>query len=192
MTHDELMNDLATHLSVPDRMVWTNLQLGPAHSPRPDVYTLQKSYAHPNPMAYECKVSVSDFRSDVTSGKWHAYLEYACGVVFACPAGLISKPDLPPGCGLIVRGEQGWRAMRKATLKPVQLPEEALLKLLIDGIDRVYNPAFQMREFNEWEATEKIRQKFGDRVAEVVRDLDGCERRVKDSKERALKMASSG
>ena len=34
MTHDELQEDLATHLrGNTDRMVWTNTQLGPAASP---------------------------------------------------------------------------------------------------------------------------------------------------------------
>ena len=67
--HDELAKDLAQHLACSnDRMIWLDMQLGPSGSPRPDVFTAPKSYSGFKPIAYECKVSVSDFRSDITSG----------------------------------------------------------------------------------------------------------------------------
>src|SRR6266571_2431143 len=94
-THDELAADLAGHLKTPERMCWTDMQLGPAGSPRPDVYCIDKSFVSPFPTAYECKVSVPDFRSDVTSGKWSSYLKFAYRVFFAVPAGLVSKADVP-------------------------------------------------------------------------------------------------
>lgn len=184
-THDDLMTDLAGHLAGADRMIWCDLQLGPHGSPRPDVYTLQKSYVHPAPMAYEVKVSVPDFRADVTAGKWQSYLEFACGVTFAVPAGLIDKTALPARCGLIVRGEAGWRTLRRATLQSCQIPTEALLKLLIDGVKRAYNPEVRARYLIEYAAQNKIRRKFGDDVAEVLRDLRACEERIKWADEEA-------
>lgn len=66
--HDALAQDLARHLKAPDTMVWCNLQLGPSGSPRPDVYRMSKSFVRPCPIAYECKISRENFRSDVTSG----------------------------------------------------------------------------------------------------------------------------
>ena len=63
--HDQLAEDLAAHLKAPDRMVWLNMQLGPRGSPRPDVYTIYKSYVRPQPTAYEVKISREDFRSDI-------------------------------------------------------------------------------------------------------------------------------
>ena len=81
--HNALAKDLADHLlGNPRRLAWLDIQLGPVHSPRPDVYTLDKSYVQPCPTAYEVKVSVQDFRSDVTSGKWQTYLNYAEAVYF--------------------------------------------------------------------------------------------------------------
>ena len=77
MKHDELADDLAAHLRADRRMVWTNIQLGPSGSPRPDVYAFFKSYVDPRPMAYECKVSLSDFRADVTAGKWQSYRKFS-------------------------------------------------------------------------------------------------------------------
>ena len=44
--------------------------------------------------------------------QWQSYLRYSSAVTFAVPAGLIGKADLPPGCGLIVRGPEGWRTLK--------------------------------------------------------------------------------
>lgn len=101
LSHDELANNLATHLMSVDRMVWEDIPVGKSGSVRPDVLTIQKSFASPNPISYEIKVSVSDFRSDVTSAKWKNYLDFSYGVIFAVPKGLIKKSDIPNGCGLM-------------------------------------------------------------------------------------------
>ena len=69
------------------------------------MYALHKSFVRPCPTAYECKISREDFRADVTTGKWLSYLEYAHAVIFAAPAGLLSKTEVPEFCGLIVRHE---------------------------------------------------------------------------------------
>lgn len=136
-THDDLAADLAGHLRGPGRMVWCDMQLGPQGSPRPDVYAIDRSFVKWSPTAYEVKISVADFRSDVTSGKWMSYRRYAGAVVFAVPAGLVAPADLPQGCGLMVRGEAGWRTARKPTRQVVEsLPTAAWLKLLMDGVDR--------------------------------------------------------
>src|SRR3990167_5609663 len=139
--HDELMLDLADHLAKPERMMWCDMQLGPSGSVRPDIYTLDKSYIQPKPIAYEIKVSVSDYRSDVTKGKWQSYLDYACGVYFCVPQGLITKADLPTGCGLMVRGEVGWKSLKAPTLAKVNLSFKVMQKLLIDGIGREHKNA---------------------------------------------------
>ncbi|OUS29497.1 hypothetical protein A9Q98_06140 [Thalassotalea sp. 42_200_T64] len=91
LSHDKLANNLATHLMSDDRMVWEDIPVGKSGSVRPDVLTIQKSFASPNPISYEIKVSVSDFRSDVTSAKWKNYLDFSYGVIFAVPKGLIKN-----------------------------------------------------------------------------------------------------
>jgi len=173
LTHDDLAADLALHLRTEKRMVWSDLQLGPAGSPRPDVYAIFKSYTNPCPLAYECKVSLSDFRSDVTSGKWQSYLEYACGVYFAAEASLgVTKADVPTHCGLILRGEKGWRAAKKAVLNPVRIPQDAFLKLLIDGIERE-GPRCRTarRVHSDHISALEDNQRLGADVALAVRDL---------------------
>lgn len=176
-THDGLAEDLASHLrGNTDRMVWTDMQLGPAGSSRPDVYALPKSYSRFQPIAYECKVSTSDFRADVTKGKYTDYLKFATGVVFACPAGLLKKEDIPAGAGLMVRGPDGWRSLKKPALSKCEsLPRDAWMKLLIDGSRRdIERQELQKdrvcRSLNEYLALQKIRAEFGEVVAAAIRD----------------------
>lgn len=183
--HDELANDLAAHLAANnDRMIWTNMQMGPSGSPRPDVYTVPKRYSKFTPLAYECKISVSDFRSDVTSGKWQTYLKYASGVIFAVPEGLITKADLPPTCGLIVRHANVWRAAKAPTLARVEtLPHEAWMKLMIDGLDRTA-ARHRARDMNEWKAQEVVRKRWGDKLASLFRDVAHAEYNLESERKR--------
>ncbi|MGO4151399.1 hypothetical protein [Cupriavidus sp. YAF13] len=176
-THDALGDDLAAHLrGMTDRRVWVNMQLGPSGSTRPDVYTIPCSFTRFTPLAYECKVSVSDFRADVTKGKYTDYLAYASGVMFACPAGLLKKEDMPKGAGLMVRGEEGWRTLKAPTLAQCpELPRKFWLKLLMDGERRdhereAYLRDYAVRGLNEREVSAKIRAKFGEAVAAAIDD----------------------
>ncbi|WP_186214212.1 hypothetical protein [Burkholderia gladioli] len=187
-THNALAEDLAAHLrGASDRLIWTDMQLGPAGSPRPDVYSVPCSFARFQPVAYECKISVADFRRDVTAGKWTSYLRFAAGVIFAARAGLLKKDDIPAGCGLIVRGPDGWRTLKGPTLKNMEnLPRDAWVKLIIDGLAREVER--QKREgradvVSEWKLDQRLREKLGDLVADAVRDRLSAERRLHDATE---------
>lgn len=170
--HNDLAADLAQHLRSDKRMVWTDMQLGPSGSPRPDVYTLEKSYSSPIPTAYEIKISRSDLRSDTTSGKWQKYLAFAGAVIFAVPDGLCTPADIPAGCGLIVRKAATWRHVRKATRTTCSLPMDACMKLLIDGVGRtVERRTPQPRRAELWRENEAVRKKFGEAVAKAARDI---------------------
>ena len=169
-THDALREDLASHLALPNRLVWQDIQLGPSGSARPDVFTMEKSFARPKPLVYECKVSLSDFRADATAGKWMAYLDFAQGCYFAAPAGLLAKADVPPQAGLLLRGDTGWRAVKKPVLGAVVPGFDAMMKLLLDGLTRelrMYRPVL----WNQYRMEQAIRKKFGADVATAVRDL---------------------
>lgn len=179
--HDELLVDLAAFLNGADRMIWTDMQLGPSGSPRPDVYVLHKSYSKPRPMAFEIKVSKSDLRSDTTTGKWESYLKYAGGVVFAVPDGLCTAADIPTQCGLIVRKAETWRYVRKPTVQPVALSMDAVMKLLMDGVARVYRGrAVQPRRADFWTECAAVRKKYGDDVAKAARDLGAARQSLAD------------
>lgn len=188
MTHDELARDLAAHLRSDKRMTWCDMQLGPSGSPRPDVFAIFKSYSNPCPIAYEVKVSKSDFRADVTAGKWQSYLQFAHGVYFACEGDLISKNDVPTHCGLIVL-RSGWRIAKRAVLSPVVLPQDACIKLLIDGVERE-GPTIRYRSFASYTAVQQASQKFGDLVGRILSDHQKVERQIEYSKHTADRLES--
>lgn len=169
--HDELAHDLAKKFRVNgDKMVWEDMNMGSSGSCRPDVYVINKTYSYFQPLTYEIKVSLSDFRSDITSGKWQKYLKFSAGVVFAVPKGLITKNDVPNGCGLIVRSDTGWRHAKKPTLSQVDsLPHETWMKMMIDGIERVQREQIKVRpSASSWAVEAKLRNKFGHEIASLI------------------------
>jgi tetratricopeptide (TPR) repeat protein len=166
MKHDELQEDLASHLRAgTDRMVWTNTQLGPSGSPRPDVFTINKSFSRFRSDCYEIKVSVSDLRHDVTSGKWQSYRKFGHAVWFAFPRGMAPLDLIPKECGIILRGDGGWRAARKPVAQVLDtLPRDTWLKLLLTVFpDRPVEP--RIRHAQSWRAEELVRKKLGDELA---------------------------
>lgn len=184
LSHDALAESLAGHLRSDRRMTWCDVQLGPSGSVRPDVYAIYKSFSNPLPMAYECKVSQSDFRSDVTSGKWQSYLRFAAGVVFACEGSLLNKDDVPAHCGLIVLRGDSWRAAKRPVLSPVIIPEEALLKLLIDGVERE-GPRYRAKHFSDSRQIEQVSKKFGQVVARAVQNRVAVEYEIEQARHTA-------
>lgn len=191
LSHDALARSLADHLRSEKRMTWCDLQLGSSGSPRPDVYTINKSYVSPMPMAYECKVSTSDFRGDVTSGKWQSYLRYATGVYFASSEDLLTKDLVPDHCGLMLRYHSGaWRVAKKATLRPVTIPQDALIKLLIDGVERE-GPIYRARRWSESLTLDNFREKFGRNAARVLNDLNAAEYELDGSKRQATRIVEA-
>ncbi len=188
LSHDDLAQDLADSLRGDRRMTWCDVQLGPSGSVRPDVYAIYKSFSNPCPMAYECKVSVSDFRADVTSGKWQSYLKYACGVYFACEGDLIKRADIPVHCGLTVLRDGRWRAAKKAVLSPVIIPGEAMLKLLIDGVERE-GPACRARRYaGDSVLLDRMRKKFGEVTAKTVHDRLAVEYEIEQARHTAKRI----
>jgi hypothetical protein len=173
MKHDELQEDLARHLrGNSDRMVWTNTQLGPAGSPRPDVFSIDKSYANFKADAYEIKVTVSDLRHDITAGKWQKYMQFAHRVWFAFPRGLVPVAEIPRECGIILHGDGGWRAARKPVAQLLgTLPRDAWLKLLIESCpSQAVGHRLSPRVASDWTVAQVVRKKLGSEAAELFRD----------------------
>lgn len=182
--HDALAEDLAAHLAAnTGRMIWTDMQLGPSGSCRPDVYSIARSFSHPRPTAYEVKTSVADFRADVTRGKWSSYLTCAQCVIFAVPRGLVKAADVPAKAGLMVRSPEGWRTVKRATTEAVRLKQDTWVKLLIDGVQREFQggaraQAARATRYSEYRMLERVRAALGDEVAEVVGDLRAARDRL--------------
>lgn len=187
MKHDQLQEDLASHLRAgTDRMVWTNTQLGPVGSPRPDVFTVNKSFSRFRTDCYEIKVSVSDLRSDVTSGKWQSYRKYGHAVWFAFPRGMAPLELIPKECGVILRSENCWRAARKPVAQVLDtLPRDTWLKLVME----LHPNSLEMghrapRTANEYQAAEIVRKRFGDKLAKLFADTESMETRLSYSQDR--------
>lgn len=192
MKHDDLQEDLARHLrGNTDRMVWTNTQLGPSASPRPDVFTIDKSYANFKADAYEVKVSVSDLRHDITSGKWQKYRLYAHRVWFAYPRGMFPLDEIPRECGVILRGDGGWRTARKPVAQVLDtLPRDAWLKLLIESFPfSAVGHRTEPRPASEWTASAALRKKHGKEIAELFDARKRADHRFENETERRNKVA---
>lgn len=186
MTHDQLQEDLACHLRAgTDRMVWCNTQLGPVGSPRPDVFTVNKSFSKFRTDSYEIKVSVSDLRSDVTSGKWQSYRKFSNVVWFAFPRGMAPLDLIPKECGVILRSESGWRAARKPVAQVLDtLPRDAWLKLLMDL--HPINPSGFVkapRNANDYKGAEIVRKRLGDKIGRLFSDVADAETRLQYRKD---------
>lgn len=182
MTHDQLQEDLACHLRAgTDRMVWTNTQLGPVGSPRPDLFTVNKSFSKFRADAYEIKVSVSDLRSDVTSGKWQSYRKFSNVVWFAFPRGMAPLDLIPRECGVILRSESGWRAARKPVVQVLDtLPRDAWLKLLMDLHPMNFSGQVkEPRTANDYKGEEIVRKRLGDKIGRLFSDVADAEIRLK-------------
>ena len=157
-------------------MIWCDVQLGPAGSPRPDVYTIDKSFAKFRANAYEVKSNASDLRRDITAGKWQNYLKYAHAVWFALPAALAKREDVPAGCGIIAFNGNGWRTVRRPVINVLtQLPRETSIKLLIKQCEyNTYVPENRSAYLAEEKAlskiNEQVRKLFGEEQA-VIRSL---------------------
>lgn len=170
ISHDDLVDSLAGHLATERRMVWRDMQLGPSGSIRPDVYTIDRSFHHPNPTAYECKATRSDFLHDASEAKYAKYFMVAGAVIFAAPKGLIQPSELPGGVGLIVLHPSGtWRLAKRAIRQKVTIPEKTWLKLVIDGVHREGPPA-RARAWALSVVEKKVGQKLGQDVADILRD----------------------
>lgn len=177
--HDALAADLKAHLSgnQRERLIWCDMQLGPAGSPRPDVYALPKSYSKFTPVAYEVKISRADFQADVNAGKWQKYYAYASAVIFAVPDGLIKTTELPGGAGLIVRKAAVWRLARAPKINAIDnLPRDTWMKLVMDGVSRLEAARPSLNTYVMRERAYKAA--LGEEIAKLVADRETAKWRI--------------
>jgi len=185
MKHDELAYVFSQYLrSKGDRMIWLDMPMGSCGSVRPDVYSINKSFVRPTPMAYEIKVSKADFQSDMKTGKWQSYLKYACAVTFVVPDGLATKNDIPEGTGLIRYKEGGFRTLKAPRLERISLPQDLMLKLVIDGIDREVSARMPVIK-ERYQIELGIRKKLGEEVGKILSDREYALWELEQTKKRS-------
>lgn len=137
---------------------------GPTHTAghlRMDAWVMKRSWANPLTIAYEIKVSRSDFLGDQ---KWHRYLDYCNEFYFVCPTGLIDPTELPAEAGLMYVAKTGTRLFRKkaAPRRKVQIPESlskylpiCRMELANKNISTPDNPAAYWKKWLEEKEYEK-------------------------------------
>ncbi|MBA7468387.1 hypothetical protein ES707_03635 [subsurface metagenome] len=140
-TGGNLAEDLAQAKDPQQWLTWVQVPLGSVvmeygHTPRADVLVCRKSFTNPSFTIYEVKISRADFNSDINRGKYRAYFDYCSQFYFAAPSGLIKKDEVPEGCGLTVRGNNGWRVVKSAPRREYQPAIFLLLKLLMRGYEK--------------------------------------------------------
>jgi len=135
-TGRELAEDLAQYLDVSGHMMtWVEVPLGSGSSERADVIAVAKSFASKRFMIYEIKVSRSDFQSDTYRGKYKKYLKHYNQLYFATPKGLLKKDEIPEGCGLITRGDNGWRVAKASPMREFTPDIDLMVRLLLRGYE---------------------------------------------------------
>jgi hypothetical protein len=115
-----------------DDVFVTECKLGPSWggTQRIDAWVMPKSWAHMNTIAYEIKVSRSDFLND---NKWRTYLDFCHSFYFVCPTNLISAEELPEEAGLMWVSPSGKKlyTKKKAPLRDTVIPSTLFYYLLM-------------------------------------------------------------
>jgi hypothetical protein len=95
-----------------------------------DLWAMKKSWSQPNTIAFEIKVSRSDFLKD---SKWPGYLPFCNEFYFVCPYGLIQNAEVPADAGLVMTSKHGTNlyTKKKAPWRNIQVPEELYRYLLM-------------------------------------------------------------
>lgn len=201
LSHSDLVAAVANWRDNGKRLIWTETGIGSAWLTGghgiPDVYTMECSYA-PKPTAYECKVSRSDFYSDITKGKWRKYLRTTTRLYFVAPRGLIDKHEVPAECGLITwePGTENWRTVKRATVRECELKHNDWMSLLLAGHEervRVRNARERIRAIENAGLLPE-RRRLAREVQQKLNSLDRLlseARRDRDNAARQEELASA-
>lgn len=189
--HNELIADLESHIQRTgvngSRMVWSDIPMGKGGSQRPDLFSLEKSFSKPNPTAYEIKVSRSDFLSDVTAGKWTGYFEFASRVIFCVPQGLVKKAEIPDKAGLMVRGPNGWKTTKKATVSGQKPGFDHMMRLLLVADGKARERDRQL-DIDFYKINDQIKKKHGEKIAQIIANVDTAEHKIKKAERDAQRI----
>jgi len=144
---------------------------------RMDAWAMSKSWSNPLVVAYEVKVSRSDFVQD---DKWRGYLALCNQFYFVSPLGVILESELPDEVGLICVSSTGTKlyTKKKAAYRQVVIPEELYRYILMCRtiiVDSTYSrcppSADQTRYWKDWLAKRDEDRELGRNVGKAMRKL---------------------
>lgn len=143
-----------------------------------DGLAIHKSWAHPNIVGYEIKVSRSDFQRD---NKFFGYMPYCHELNFVVPTGLIDRMELPNDIGLMYYNPEtkAITTKKKAIHRKIEIDAEMLLYIIMSRLesDRLPFHSSKAEYWEEWLAGKISDRDLGYHVrSKLVRRLEELER----------------
>ncbi len=153
-----------------------------------DAWAVRKSWAHPLAIAYEVKVSRSDFVHD---DKWRGYLEYCNQFYFVAPPKLINPNELPAEAGLLVCSANATRlyTKKKSPYRDVTLPD-SLYRYILFSRASIHRPGKQQEDYagfwRRWLRGKQDLSDMGKRVSKRLQERFREEIYFRDTKQDRL------
>lgn len=157
---------------------------------RLDAWAMKKSWANPQMIGYEIKVSRADFLRDT---KWPAYLSMCHELYWVTPWKMVMPEEIPDGTGLMWVTNTGTRVQvkRKAPHRDIQVPANVMAYILMCRT-AVHGERLQQSKaeyWRDWLAKHRDDQVMGSEVRyqiarQIRTTLEQAERRAKNAEQR--------
>lgn len=139
----ELQYDLAKYLREVGYLTYTEIEIKGGRGGRADVVAVKPSYANKDCRIYEVKNNRLTFDND---SKYEKYFDVCHRMYIACPAGMITKDELPPKIGLITRNENGWYVVKAAKRNN---PKDFNIDFVLSLLYRGYEETLEQRKLRD-------------------------------------------
>lgn len=145
-----------------------------------DGLAIYKSWAHPKIVAYEIKVSRSDFLRD---NKYTLYMPYVHEMYFVVPKGLVDRSELPVEIGLMYYNPENESLItrQKATHRKIEICSDMLLYIIMNRLDSERLPFTSNKGeyFRMWLDGKLSNRDLGYRVSsKMLRELEEKDREL--------------
>ena len=144
-----------------------------------DGLAIYKSWANPNIVGYEIKISRSDFQRD---NKFFGYMPFCHELYFVVPTGLIDRTELPNDIGLMYYNpvSKCLTTKKKAIHRNIEVNADMLLYIIMNRLDSDRLPFYSSKTeyWNDWlknkindrELGYMVRSKLLDRIRELEQE----------------------
>ncbi|WP_339060066.1 MmcB family DNA repair protein [Tepidibacillus marianensis] len=153
-----------------------------------DGLAIYKSWAHPNIVGYEIKVSRSDFLRD---NKFFRYMPYCHELYFVVPTGLIDRMELPNDIGLMYYNPEtkALTTKKKAIHRKIEVDANMLLYIIMNRLDSDRLPfhSTQAEYWRDWLDNKISNRELGwqvkSKLLNQIRELEQENQRYRHFKE---------
>ena len=108
-----------------------------------DAWTMRRSYKNQRYIGYEIKVSRGDFLRD---RKISEYLPFCNQLYIACPAGMLTRDEMPAEVGLIWVYQQSYyaRTIKRAPIRGIEIPIGIFQYILFSRVFKIVPSATEV------------------------------------------------